>query len=100
MTATKRPPRDRPAPTLRARRQSTRGGAQPRWTRRCRQRGKVRRRARMRAPETCFIRRKEVLPVQVPLQLTFRGMAHSDALAAQVRLRAEKIDHLFDRTVS
>jgi putative sigma-54 modulation protein len=41
-----------------------------------------------------------VLPVQVPLQLSFRGMAQSDALAAHVRLRAEKLEHLFDRIVS
>jgi putative sigma-54 modulation protein len=38
--------------------------------------------------------------VQVPLQLTFRGMAQSDALAAHARLRAEKLEHLFDRIVS
>jgi ribosome-associated translation inhibitor RaiA len=38
--------------------------------------------------------------MQVPLQLTFRGMAHSDALAAHVRLRAEKLERLFDRIVS
>jgi len=38
--------------------------------------------------------------VQVPFQLTFRGMAHSDALAAHVRLRVEKLEHLFDRIVS
>jgi len=38
--------------------------------------------------------------VQVPLQLTFRGMAHSDTLAAHIRLRAEKLEHLFDRIVS
>jgi ribosome-associated translation inhibitor RaiA len=38
--------------------------------------------------------------MQVPLQLTFRRMAHSDALAAHVRLRAEKLEHLFDRIVS
>jgi len=38
--------------------------------------------------------------MQVPLQLTIRGMAHSDALAAHVRLRAEKLEHLFERIVS
>jgi len=38
--------------------------------------------------------------VQVPLQFTIRGMAHSDALAAHVRLRAEKLEHLFDRIIS
>ncbi len=38
--------------------------------------------------------------MQVPLQLTFRGMAHSDALAGHVRLRAEKLEALFERIVS
>ena len=38
--------------------------------------------------------------MQVPLQLTFRGLAHSDALAGDVRLRVEKLEHLFDRIVS
>jgi ribosome-associated translation inhibitor RaiA len=38
--------------------------------------------------------------VQVPLQLTCRGTTHSDALATHVRLRAEKLEHLFDRIVS
>lgn len=38
--------------------------------------------------------------MQSPLQLTFRGMAHSDALAAHVRLGAEKLEHIFDRIVS
>jgi hypothetical protein len=32
--------------------------------------------------------------VQIPLQLTFRGMTQSDALAAEVRLRAEKLQQL------
>ena len=38
--------------------------------------------------------------MQSPLQLTFRNMAHSDAIAAHVTARAEKLDHLFDRIVS
>lgn len=38
--------------------------------------------------------------MQVPLRFTLRGIAHSDALAAHVRLRAEKLGHLFDRIVS
>jgi putative sigma-54 modulation protein len=38
--------------------------------------------------------------VQIPLQLTFRGMAQSDALAAHVRSRADKLEHLYDRIVS
>jgi ribosome-associated translation inhibitor RaiA len=38
--------------------------------------------------------------VQVPLQLTFRGMAPSDALANHVRLCAENLEHVFDRIVS
>ena len=35
--------------------------------------------------------------VPIPLQLTFRSMAHSDALAAHVQRRAEKLEHLCDR---
>ena len=38
--------------------------------------------------------------MQVPLQVTFRGVAHSDALAAHIRLRAEKLERLFDRIIS
>jgi putative sigma-54 modulation protein len=38
--------------------------------------------------------------VQIPLQLTFRSMAHSEALAAHVQRRAEKLEHIFDRIVS
>jgi ribosome-associated translation inhibitor RaiA len=38
--------------------------------------------------------------VQTPLQLTFRSMAHSDALAAHIRRRAEELERLFDRIIS
>jgi len=38
--------------------------------------------------------------MQIPLQLTFRSMAHSDALATHVRRRAEKLERLFDRIIS
>ena len=38
--------------------------------------------------------------MQTPVQLTFRSMPHSDALAAHLRERAEKLEHLFDRIVS
>jgi ribosomal subunit interface protein len=38
--------------------------------------------------------------VQVPLQITFRGMPHSDALEAHVRRRAGKLDRYFDRITS
>ena len=38
--------------------------------------------------------------MQVPLQITCRGMSQSEALAAQIRLRSEKLEHLFDRIVS
>jgi putative sigma-54 modulation protein len=38
--------------------------------------------------------------MQTPLQLTFRSMAHSDALAAHVHRRAERLEHLFDRIIS
>jgi putative sigma-54 modulation protein len=36
----------------------------------------------------------------MPLQLTFRRMAHSDALATHFRRRAERLEHLFDRIIS
>jgi len=48
----------------------------------------------------CFNPKEEVSQVQVPLQLTFRGMAHSDALASHVRLCAQNLEHVFDRVVS
>ncbi len=37
--------------------------------------------------------------MQTPIQLTFRSIAHSDALAAHLQERAEKLDQLFDRIV-
>ena len=38
--------------------------------------------------------------MQTPLQLTFRGMARSDALASHLERRAEKLEHLFHRVIS
>jgi len=38
--------------------------------------------------------------MQTPVQITFRSMAHSDALAAHLQLRIDKLDHIFDRIVS
>jgi len=38
--------------------------------------------------------------MQTPLQITFRAMTHSDALADHVKRRAETLDRLFDRIVS
>ena len=38
--------------------------------------------------------------MQMPLQLTFRRMAHSEALAAHLGRRAEKLERLFDRIIS
>ena len=38
--------------------------------------------------------------MQVPLQLTFRSMTPSDALAMHVRLRTEKLEHICDSIVS
>ncbi len=38
--------------------------------------------------------------MQVPLQITFRGIAHSPALEAHVRRRADKLDRYFDRITS
>jgi ribosome-associated translation inhibitor RaiA len=38
--------------------------------------------------------------MQVPLQITFRHLAHSDALATHIQRRAEKLEQLFDRMIS
>jgi ribosomal subunit interface protein len=38
--------------------------------------------------------------MQTPLQLTFRSIPHSDALAIHVNRRAEKLERLFDRIIS
>lgn len=38
--------------------------------------------------------------MQTPLQLTFRSMSHSFALAAHVQLRAEKVEQLFHHVIS
>jgi ribosomal subunit interface protein len=38
--------------------------------------------------------------VESPLQLTFRSMAHSDALAERIQQRADKLERLYDRIVS
>jgi ribosomal subunit interface protein len=38
--------------------------------------------------------------MQTPLQLTFRGIDHSDAIATHVEERVGKLEHIFDRIVS
>ena len=38
--------------------------------------------------------------MQTPLQLTFRSMAHSDALATHLQLRVDQLDHLFNGIIS
>ena len=38
--------------------------------------------------------------MQSSLQVTFRGMARSDALAAHVQHRVDKLDRFFDRIIS
>jgi ribosomal subunit interface protein len=38
--------------------------------------------------------------MQTPLQVTFRSMAHSDALEAHVQQRVRKLDHFCDRIIS
>ena len=38
--------------------------------------------------------------MQLPLEVTFRGMDHSDAVEADVRRQAEKLEHHFGRIVS
>ena len=38
--------------------------------------------------------------MQLPLQITFRHMDSSDAVAARIRERSEKLERFFDRIVS
>jgi ribosomal subunit interface protein len=38
--------------------------------------------------------------MQTPLQITFRSIPHSDALATHVQHRAEKLEQFFDRIIS
>ncbi len=38
--------------------------------------------------------------MQIPLQITFRGIPHSDSLDAHVRRRSEKLDRLYPRITS
>jgi ribosome-associated translation inhibitor RaiA len=38
--------------------------------------------------------------VQMPLQLTFRHLAHSDALATHIHRRTEKLERVFGRIIS
>jgi ribosomal subunit interface protein len=38
--------------------------------------------------------------MQMPLQLTFRRLAHSDALATHIRRRTEKLERVFERIIS
>ena len=38
--------------------------------------------------------------MQIPLQISFHGVAHSDALHEAVRKKAEKLDRYYDRIMS
>ena len=38
--------------------------------------------------------------MQLPLEVTFRGMDHSDAIEADVRRQTEKLEHRFGRIMS
>jgi ribosomal subunit interface protein len=38
--------------------------------------------------------------MQLPLQITFRGMDHSPAIEAAIREKATKLEHYFDRIMS
>ena len=49
---------------------------------------------------SCLVALGASRPVQVPVQLTFRGMAPSEALATHVRLRLEKLERICDAIVS
>ena len=48
---------------------------------------------RLRAP-------RYAAPMQLPLQITFRGVAHSPAIEAAIREKAAKLEHHFDRIIS
>jgi ribosomal subunit interface protein len=38
--------------------------------------------------------------MQTPLQVTFRGIAHSDALVTHLQQRVDRLERIFDRIVS
>lgn len=38
--------------------------------------------------------------MQIPLQITVRGIAHSEALESRIREKAEKLDEFFDHITS
>ena len=38
--------------------------------------------------------------MQIPLQITIRGIEHSDALETHIREKADKLDEFFDRIMS
>jgi ribosomal subunit interface protein len=38
--------------------------------------------------------------MQIPLQITIRGLEHSDALETHIREKADKLDEFFDRIMS
>lgn len=38
--------------------------------------------------------------MQVPLEITFRGIPHSDAVEARIREKAAKLEHFSDRIIS
>lgn len=38
--------------------------------------------------------------MQIPLQITIRGIEHSDALETHIRSKADKLDEFFDRIMS
>ena len=51
----------------------------------------------VRGPEPAASSRRGVIAMLLPLQCTFRGMPHSDALEAHVTRRAAKLDRFFGR---
>ena len=44
--------------------------------------------------------RRYPVAMQLPLQITFRGMEHSSTIEAAIREKAAKLEHYFDRIMS
>lgn len=44
--------------------------------------------------------RRYPVAMQLPLQITFRGMEHSPTIEAAIREKAAKLEHYFDRIMS
>jgi cold shock CspA family protein len=46
------------------------------------------------------VERERRIPMQLPVQISFRGVAHSDAVEASIRERAGRLEQFYDRITS